>query len=61
MEAMSLDSNVIPRFRTFTLNREAGTYFVVASNETHYQSLDDSDAFTPGTDFALLEVRLKTN
>lgn len=59
MEADDLTSFVQPRFRTFTFNRDAGTYFVVASNETHYQSLDDNDAFTPGVDFSLLEVEVE--
>ena len=35
-----------------------GTYFVVASNETHFQSLAPTDAFTPGFDFSLLEVEV---
>lgn len=59
MEAMMLDSYVQPRFRTFTFNREPGTYYVVASNETHYQSLEDNDAFTPGEDFSLLKVEVE--
>ena len=58
MEAMQVDRGgvVQPRFRTFTFNRNPGTYYVVASNEAHYQSLDINDAFTPGIDFSLLEV-----
>lgn len=59
MEADDLTSYVQPRFRTFTFNRDPGTYFVVASNEAHYQSLDDNDAFTPGVDFSLLEVEVE--
>jgi hypothetical protein len=61
MEAMLLDRGgvVQPRFRTFTFNRNAGTYFVVASNETHYQSLDNDDAFTPEVDFSVLEVEVE--
>jgi hypothetical protein len=56
MEADELLSYVQPRFRTFTFNRDPGTYYVVASNEAHYQSLDFDDDFTPGVDFALLKV-----
>lgn len=58
MEAMLLDNggNVQPRFRTFTFRRNPGTYYVVASNESHYQSLRDNAPFTPGVDFSLLEV-----
>ncbi len=59
MEADDLTSYVQPRFRMFTFNRDAGTYFVVASNEAHYQSLDDGDAFTPGVDFSVLEVEVE--
>ncbi len=59
MEAMALTSYVQPRFRTFTFNRDAGTYFVVASNETHYQSLRNDDAFAPGVNFSLLEVEVE--
>jgi hypothetical protein len=56
MEAMQLDSYVQPRFRTFTFNRNPGTYYVVASNESHYQSLGNNAPFSPGVDFSLLEV-----
>lgn len=59
MEADELMSYVQPRFRTFTFNRNPGTYFVVASNETHYQSLDDDAPFAPGVDFSLLEVEVE--
>lgn len=52
----ALQSYVIPRFRTFTFNRPAGKYFVVASNETHWQSLPDNDAFEANVDFSLLEI-----
>lgn len=58
-EAMALESFVQPRFRTFTYNRVAGTYYVVASNETHYQSLTDTEPFEPGVDFSLLEVKVE--
>ncbi len=58
-EAMALESFVQPRFRTFTYNRVAGTYYVVASNETHYQSLTDAEPFEPGVDFSLLEVKVE--
>lgn len=58
-QAMMLDSFVQPRFRTFTFNREPGTYYVVASNETHYQSLTDTEPFEPGVDFSLLEVEVE--
>jgi hypothetical protein len=57
--AMLLDSYVQPRFRTFTFNRNAGTYYLVASNETHYQSLTDTEPFEPGVDFSLLEVEVE--
>lgn len=59
MQAMALTSYVQPRFRTLTFNRNPGTYFVVASNETHYQSLEDDDAFAPGVNFSLLEVEVE--
>jgi hypothetical protein len=55
-EAERLESFVQPRFRTFTFNRNPGTYYVVASNQTYYQSLRDNAPFTPGVDFSLLEV-----
>ena len=42
-----------------TYNRVAGTYFVVASNESHYQSLTDTAPFKPGVDFSLLEVEVE--
>jgi hypothetical protein len=58
-EARRLDSYVQPRFRTFTFNREAGSYYVVASNETHYQSLTDTEPFEPDVDFSLLKVEVK--
>ena len=58
-EAMLLESYVQPRFRMFTFNRNAGTYYVVASNETHYQSLTDTEPFEPGVDFSLLEVEVE--
>lgn len=58
-EADEILSYVQPRFRTFTFNRDPGTYYVVASNETHYQSLDDDDAFTPGVDFSVLQVEVE--
>lgn len=58
-EAMLLDSYVQPRFRAFTFNRNPGTYYVVASNETHYQSLTDNEPFEPGEDFSLLEVEVE--
>jgi hypothetical protein len=57
-EAMLLDSFVQPRFRTFTFKRNAGTYYVVASNETHYQSLTDTEPFEPDVDFSLLKVEV---
>jgi hypothetical protein len=57
-EAETLDSFVIPRFRTFIFNRPAGKYFVVASNETHYQSLTDTEPFEANVDFSLLEVQV---
>lgn len=59
MEAMQLTSYVQPRFRAFTFNRNAGTYYVVASNEAHYQSLTNTEPFEPGVDFALLEVKVE--
>lgn len=55
-EAERLESFVQPRFRTFTFNRNPGTYYVVASNQTHYQSIRDNASFSPGVDFSLLEV-----
>ncbi len=55
-ESDALQSYVIPRFRTFTFNRPAGTYYVVASNETHWQSLPAADAFEANVDFSLLEI-----
>ena len=58
-EAEKLESFVQPRLRTFTYNRVAGTYFVVASNESHYQSLTDTAPFKPGVDFSLLEVEVE--
>lgn len=42
----------------YEFRREPGTYFVVASNETHFQSLADDDAFEAGVDFSLLEVEV---
>jgi hypothetical protein len=57
-EADSLESFVQPRFRTFTFNRNPGTYYVVASNETHYQSLASNAPFNPGVDFSLLKVEV---
>lgn len=39
-----------------TFSREPGTYFIVASNETQFQSLAGADAFEAGVDFSLLEV-----
>jgi hypothetical protein len=56
--AESLESFVLPRLRTFTFNREAGTYYIVASNEAHYQSLTDTEPFEPSVDFSLLEVKV---
>ena len=58
-EAEKLESFVQPRFRTFTYNRVAGTYYVVASNEAHYQSLTDTEPFELGVDFSLLEVEVE--
>jgi len=57
--AGALENFVQPRFRLFTFNRNAGTYYVVASNETHYQSLTDTEPFASGVDFALLEVKVE--
>ncbi len=59
MEAERLESYVQPRFRTFTFRRNPGTYYVVASNETHYQSLADNAPFSAGVDFSLLEVEVQ--
>ena len=61
MEARQLDRGgvVQPRFRTFTFGRNPGTYFVVASNEAHYQSLTETEPFEPGVDFSLLEVEVE--
>ncbi|MEO1614649.1 MAG: hypothetical protein AAFV88_02290 [Planctomycetota bacterium] len=42
----------------YEFRREPGTYFVVASNETHFQSLAADDAFEAGVDFSLLEVEV---
>jgi hypothetical protein len=58
LDAELLQSYVIPRFRTFTFNRPAGTYFVVASNETHFQSLAQLEPFEANVDFSLLEVEV---
>lgn len=58
-EAKALRSYVQPRFRKFTFNRNPGTYFVVASNESHFQSLGINAPFTPGVDFSLLEVEVE--
>ncbi len=40
------------------INDKPGTYFVVASNETHFQSLAPDDAFELGVDFAVLQVEV---
>jgi hypothetical protein len=59
MEADEILNYVQPRFRTFTFNRDPGTYYVVASNETHYQSLTKTEPFEPGVDFSVLEVQVE--
>lgn len=56
LDAELLESFVIPRFRRFTFNRNPGKYFVVASNETHFQGLAQLEAFEANVDFSLLEV-----
>jgi hypothetical protein len=58
-EASRLENFVQPRFRTFTFNREAGTYFIVASNNTHYSSLADNAMFVAGKDFSVFEVEVE--
>lgn len=58
-DASLLESFVQPRFRTFTFNRNAGNYVVVASNESYYQRLADNAPFTSGVDFSSLEVKVE--
>lgn len=57
-EAEAVQNLVTYPFNLYEFLREPGTYFVVASNETHFQSLAPNDAFEPGVDFSLLEVEV---
>ena len=57
-EAEALDNYVTYPSLLYEFLREPGTYFVVASNETHFQSLAADDAFEPGVNFSLLEVEV---
>ena len=57
-EADAIENLVTYPANIYRFRREPGTYFVVASNETHYQSLDPTDPFVPGTDFSVLEVEV---
>lgn len=57
-EAESVQNLVTYPFNLYEFLREPGTYFVVASNETHFQSLAPDDAFELGVDFAVLQVEV---
>lgn len=57
-EAEAIYNLVTYSFNLYEFLEEPGTYFIVASNETHFQGLNATDAFEPGIDFALLQVEV---
>ena len=54
-EAEAVENLVTYPANLYEFLREPGTYFVVASNETYFQSLDADDAFVS---FAVLQVEV---
>lgn len=57
-EAEQVGNLVTYPFNIYQFQREPGTYFVVASNETQFQSLAADESFDAGEDFSLLEVEV---
>ena len=57
-EAEAVENLVTYPSNLYEFLREPGTYFVVASNETHFQSLSPDDGFELGVDFSLLQVEV---
>ncbi|XZE56065.1 hypothetical protein SH139x_002122 [Planctomycetaceae bacterium SH139] len=55
-EAAAIENFVTRPSEEFRFLRDPGSYFVVASNETQFQSLGDEDSFTLGVDFSVLPV-----
>ncbi|MEL7500000.1 MAG: hypothetical protein AAFN77_20525 [Planctomycetota bacterium] len=57
-EAEQVGNLVTYPFNIYQFQREPGTYFVVASNETHFQSLAADESFDAGEDFNLFQVEV---
>lgn len=57
-EADAVENLVTYPSNIYQFQREAGNYFVVASNETHFQGLAPEDSFSAGEDFSLLAVEV---